>query len=153
VAVEIGVDEADTSAKLLAALPSLEMLLVDPYHLLPGLGPAAVARKRRVFDSAAERTQAFRDRATFILQTGVQAARHAANESLDLVFVDGDHLQEAVSADISAWWPAVRRGGILAGHDYTGRDLGVVRAANDFAVRVDLPLQLAPEMWWLEKPL
>jgi len=36
----------------------------------------------------------------------------------DLVFIDGDHSYDAVIADIKAWIPKVRNGGILCGHDY-----------------------------------
>ena len=35
----------------------------------------------------------------------------------DLVFIDADHRYEAVAADIAAWTPHIRPGGILAGHD------------------------------------
>ncbi len=45
----------------------------------------------------------------------VQAARKFANGSLAFVFIDGDHLDAA--ADIAAWWPKIKRGGALAGHD------------------------------------
>jgi cephalosporin hydroxylase len=37
---------------------------------------------------------------------------------VDLVFLDGDHREESVRADIRAWRAHVRPGGWLAGHDY-----------------------------------
>ena len=40
------------------------------------------------------------------------------DHSLDLVFLDGDHREESVRADIEAWRPKIRPGGWLAGHDY-----------------------------------
>ncbi len=40
------------------------------------------------------------------------------NQSLDLVFIDGDHRWKAVEADVRAWLPKVRLGGIIAGHDW-----------------------------------
>ena len=40
------------------------------------------------------------------------------DDSLDFVFLDGDHRYECVKADIEAWLPKVKVGGILAGHDY-----------------------------------
>jgi predicted O-methyltransferase YrrM len=46
----------------------------------------------------------------------------------DLVFLDGAHDYESVRADIRAWRPRVRAGGVLAGHD---RDRPGVRAAID----------------------
>lgn len=36
---------------------------------------------------------------------------------VDLVFIDADHSYEAVLADMEAWWPHVKLGGLLVGHD------------------------------------
>ena len=52
----------------------------------------------------------------------VAAATLFANDSLDFVFIDADHTCEAVQADITAWRPKVRAGGILAGHDWNTYD-------------------------------
>lgn len=47
----------------------------------------------------------------------VDAAKLYADESLDFVWVDASHDAESVLADLSAWWPKVKRGGVMAGHD------------------------------------
>ena len=41
-----------------------------------------------------------------------------ADESVDFVFIDADHSYAGISRDITAWLPKVKRGGVLAGHDY-----------------------------------
>jgi predicted O-methyltransferase YrrM len=46
--------------------------------------------------------------------------------ALDFLFIDGDHDEEAVEADLSAWLPKVKPGGILAMHDI-GWAEGVVK--------------------------
>ncbi|MEY4939497.1 MAG: hypothetical protein RIQ93_1232 [Verrucomicrobiota bacterium] len=46
----------------------------------------------------------------------------------DFVFVDGDHSYAACQADISAWLPLLKRGGVLAFHDFGSRAQGVTRA-------------------------
>ena len=48
----------------------------------------------------------------------VLAARTYPDRGLDFVFIDGEHTYEAVCEDIRAWLPKVKKGGILAGHDY-----------------------------------
>lgn len=48
-----------------------------------------------------------------------EAAGLFENESLDLVYIDGDHGYDSVSADIRAWFPKIRPGGWISGHDWT----------------------------------
>ena len=60
-----------------------------------------------------------------------EAAGLFKDESLDAVFIDADHSYEAVKMDIQNWMPKVRKGGILAGHDYTFAWPGVIRAVNE----------------------
>ncbi|CAE8696289.1 unnamed protein product, partial [Polarella glacialis] len=104
------------------------------------------------FARATEALKPFRSRATLIMQASAEAAAWASrpDASLDLVFVDGDHSYVGAMGDIEAWWPALRTGGVLAGHDYIHP--GVVQAAHEFAVRKDLELTVAHAMFWIVKP-
>lgn len=52
-------------------------------------------------------------------------------KSLDFVFIDGSHRYEDVVNDIKAWMPKIKKGGILAGHDYTSGWPDVVKAVDD----------------------
>lgn len=45
------------------------------------------------------------------------ASKLFADDSLDLVFIDGNHGYSHARQDVLAWLPKVRRGGILCGHD------------------------------------
>jgi predicted O-methyltransferase YrrM len=48
--------------------------------------------------------------------------------TIDFIFIDGDHSYEACKADILAWAPFVKRGGVIAFHDFGSRADGVTRA-------------------------
>lgn len=54
-----------------------------------------------------------------IRMTSVEASKLYQDESLDFVFIDAAHDTESVKEDILHWLPKVKKGGILAGHDYS----------------------------------
>jgi len=53
------------------------------------------------------------------------------NQSVDFVFVDADHVYPNVKADILAWLPKMKPGGIMAGHDYNSQHPGVIQAVDE----------------------
>lgn len=61
-----------------------------------------------------------------IRMTSIAASKMYEDESLDFVFIDASHDYQNVKNDILSWYPKVKIGGILAGHDY---DWGTVRGA------------------------
>jgi predicted O-methyltransferase YrrM len=48
----------------------------------------------------------------------------------DIVFIDGGHSESEVSADIQAWLPLLRPGGVICGDDYCEKYPGVERAVR-----------------------
>jgi len=65
-----------------------------------------------------------------VVSDSLEAARQLAGlkGTIDFVFIDGDHSYEACMADIVAWGPFVKRGGVIAFHDFGSRADGVTRA-------------------------
>lgn len=53
-----------------------------------------------------------------IREESVAASRLYEDNSIDIVFIDACHHYDCITEDISAWYPKVKHGGILAGHDY-----------------------------------
>jgi predicted O-methyltransferase YrrM len=58
-------------------------------------------------------------------------AKHYEDESLDFIFIDAAHDYESVKKDITAWFPKIKKGGIISGHDYSWSP-GVREAVNEF---------------------
>lgn len=75
------------------------------------------------------------------------------DSGVDFVFIDADHSYDAVVKDINAWYPKVRAGGILAGHDYyPGTFEGVVKAVNEFTQSKGYELNIERgTVWWITK--
>lgn len=68
---------------------------------------------------------------TPIESDSVAAAAGYEGPPIDLLFIDGDHVYEAVRADFEAWWPRVRSGGLVMFHDYDERHPGVRRFVDE----------------------
>ena len=67
-----------------------------------------------------------------IKEKSTEAARLYKDNSLDFVFIDAAHDYENVKADITSWYPKIKNGGVIAGHDYYESWPEVKAAVNDF---------------------
>jgi hypothetical protein len=87
-----------------------------------------------------------------IRTTSLEAAQYYKNRSIDFVFIDAAHDYENVKADLNAWYPKVKKGGFIGGHDYPGFS-GVVLAVNEFFMteRSNAALNLKDNYWWHKK--
>ena len=65
-----------------------------------------------------------------IQKESTKAAADFTDQSLDFVFIDANHSYEHVKADIEAWKPKMKVGGMLSGHDY-GEPCGVKQAVDE----------------------
>lgn len=65
-------------------------------------------------------------------------ARLYDDASLDAVFIDASHEYPHVAADIDAWRPKVRPGGILSGHDFCLEFPGVIQAVTERFARFEV---------------
>jgi hypothetical protein len=59
---------------------------------------------------------------TTISEKSPKAAKRFAYESVDFVWLDGDHGMAGVTRDLEGWFPKLKVGGVIAGHDYIKDD-------------------------------
>jgi predicted O-methyltransferase YrrM len=120
--VEIGVYEGRFSKLLLLRCATLEKLYsIDPWLDANGKFDSEICNK------ATDRLDQFGPRSHIHIGKSPEAAELFDDGEMDFVFIDGDHSYEATLADIEAWVPKVRPGGIICGHDYSDRGNAICR--------------------------
>lgn len=100
------------------------------------------------------------DRATFIRAHSGQAAGEVTGQ-FDLIYIDAAHDYISVAYDLRIWWPKVKKGGILSGHDYENDGKGlpwglieVKKAVDEWAKENNLEVNVVEETapsWWVKK--
>jgi len=117
---EIGVATGFFSQFLCKYIPGLKLYCIDPWeaypeyiehHDLPGqiiLNTCMETAKQRLASYNSE----------FIRKYSMDAVKSFLDNSLDFVYIDGNHSFRYVTDDIAEWSKKVRPGGIVAGHDY-----------------------------------
>jgi hypothetical protein len=121
--VEIGVDKAEFSVNVLSRCNIEKWVCIDPWidnfgsDHKPGYYDASGNVR---FEQAKANLGDFQisGRAPMMRQTSVEASMNFSPDSVDFVYIDGDHSLEGIYTDLKAWIQKVKVGGILAGHDY-----------------------------------
>ena len=95
------------------------------------------------YESAQKRLAPFGTRSTIWRMTSVEAAARIPAASLDFVYIDARHDYASVMEDLEAWYPKVRPGGLMTGHDYLdgtfdAGEFEVRRAVDEFFSARDL---------------
>jgi predicted O-methyltransferase YrrM len=105
-----------------------------------------------LYNFTLNRMSPFEERFSLIRKTTTEAASDV-NEELDFVFIDALHTDEGVTEDLNYWFPKVRRGGMISGHDYNHSNFpGVSNAVNRFASANGLDIKADDgHVWWAIK--
>lgn len=164
-AVEIGVWRGEFSFQVISILKPANFYAVDPYEIFEGMvsAPGAEFRNQESLNTLYEQVnkKIVAKGHSVIRKKSLDAVNDFENESLDYVYIDGDHTYEGCLADIIAWWPKVKSGGILAGDDYDisktglGFDFGVIEAVSEFAEKNNLKKhihKMRTTQWYYVKP-
>jgi predicted O-methyltransferase YrrM len=141
--VEVGCKEGRTTGHILKTVPDSRVVAIDPWlKQEKGDDPTRETYEEWDFEKIEKEFWSnvgeAKERCTMLRTTSKDAATKAdwdygrrGDDACDLVFIDALHDYESVMEDISLWWPKVRKGGILAGHDFNHKWPGVERAVAD----------------------
>ena len=155
---EIGIYRGDNAAFYLKELDIKHIYLIDPYVGYDDYSPIGVGLKDLAIAEkiAHKRLCGHRQKIKWVKMKSSEATRLIADASLDFVYIDGNHSHDFVEEDITLYYPKLKRGGLLAGHDYDIES--VKQAVDEFVVTHNLTLYSQPGAgmvtkydWWIWK--
>ena len=136
IGAEIGVYKGEFTEKFCQV--GLKMYAIDPWHSYEAAGRASKYQTRQEFlYGHAQRVLVPYVDCTIIRKASMDAVCHFKDESLDFVYIDGDHSFKHVAQDIYEWTWKVRKGGIVSGHDYKANRGGIFQNINQVGPVVD----------------
>lgn len=161
--VEIGCKEGRTAGHFLKTVPDSRVIAIDPWCAMPAQKDVKGGETYEEWDFAAiEKTfwenvgtpgndSRGHPRCLMVRATSEDAA---TNEDVlkwnpggaDCVFIDAAHDYANVKLDIARWWPLIRDGGMLVGHDFNHKWPGVERAVAESFNLMDVGV--APDSVW-----
>lgn len=160
IGAEIGIYKGIHVESLLENLSIKKLYLIDPYELYDGFEEG----KRHygidqdpleiVEEEARRRLKNYSDRIVWVKKKSGEALENIPDK-LDFVYDDGNHQYEFVKQNIESYFPKIKEGGIIGGHDisngYSYEHNGVVQAVIEFAFEHHLQLYIELPDWWVIK--
>jgi hypothetical protein len=126
IGAEVGVNRANFSRRILKIVRPAKLYLIDPY-----IG------KDELYSEVSKKLPAG---LSIIRKNSEEALKAFQDDSLDWIYLDGDHTYEAVKKDLELSWDKVKIGGLITGdnYHYAGDwDDGVRVAVNEFIGKKD----------------
>ena len=155
--LEIGVWQGWYTTKMLH-YTSMKIIAVDPWvatdsyedidHTSPDFNPYELGadgllwQEARYISTLNMLLQFPKDRWEVLRSYSNRVVHFFEDNSLDFVYIDGEHSYEAVSDDIACWWSKIKSGGIMSGHDYNETNPGTKQAVNEFAEKNNLEFKI-----------
>jgi hypothetical protein len=154
--VEVGVLRATNIIALAEAYPLLDIIGIDSYEAYVDsahnykVSKTLSAYNRLVAEQKINCSK-HKHRITLLVEDSHNAARNIADESIDIVFLDKNLSFEGAQQDVLTWYPKIKTGGVLCGHDaYTDEILrGVKLALNTF--KINKIAVVDNEVWFIKK--
>ncbi len=134
---EIGTERGLFAEVICRANPNPRLYCIDAWKAYKGYREHVTQELLdEIYEDAKKRLTHFKCK--LIKAFSADAVKKFADESLDFVYIDGNHTYPFVIEDITIWSKKVRPDGIVAGHDFMTpsnnrvMQFGVVQAVREF---------------------
>ena len=146
---EVGVERGRNALDMVQNMDIDKLYLIDDYlpytDYLGGYCPAEI--QEQVYQDMLERISPYSNKIIVVKKSSLDVAPTFPDGFFDFVYIDGNHNYESVKQDIALWFPKVKKGGVLGGHDFDNRNItrqDVAEAVKDFAKENNLEYMVFP---------
>jgi len=156
VGIEIGTSCAESTHLWLDKCPNIKKLYtIDPYKQFDDwVGTITQEVLERQRNIAIDNLKQFGKKVEMLRTTSDEAAKKFKPESIDFIFIDGDHSYEGVLKDCKTYYPFLKKDGFFCGHDYgflPDVKRGVDEFRKEFAIKEPLNPTLNTSFFWYKK--
>ena len=171
IGVEVGVCEGNYSKIILKIWKGKKLYLIDSWRFIPDDIDFLNVDHNGQLNAMAQtfmKVYHYGTKVAIIREISIEAAKLFVEGSLDFCYIDASHSYNNVKNDLHAWYPKVKSGGVMAGHDYVDGlfkypngyvNFGVKKAVNEFFANKNITLSFTKEeisetlpSWYLIKP-
>lgn len=156
---EIGVFRGYHAYSMYNICKPLELVLIDPWQSPPPSDVQLDYKWAKIGQLELERLYTnvclmFNNcnNVNIVRKSSLEGAALYPDNYFDWVYVDANHLYDPVMEDLKAWYPKVKKGGYLCGHDYSdaprilAKGDGVFYAVNDFCTEHNLEVNFVTSL-------
>lgn len=159
--IEIGVQEGKFS-KVILDNSNLHLILLDGWRFfkdgyLEGGNVPNDQHNKYLNETLSNLIAPHEGRFTLMRELSQTAHQFFRDEFFDFIYLDSNHSYDFVTQELENWWPKVKVGAILAGHDFVDRDagFGVKSAVLNFCRRKDIKINVCDTgccpTWFIKK--
>lgn len=156
VGAEIGVLNGENAKNILETLDIKKLFLIDPYEVHDEYLEIKAPVFSTIRNRAEKNTEPFKDKIVWVRKKSSDAVNDIP-DNLDFVYIDGNHTYKNCLEDIKNYFPKVKKGGVVGGHDYYNMNKAreVKKAVDEFAEKNKLKVYSAVGNglcdWWIVK--
>lgn len=145
VGAEIGVRTGINAKDILDKLSIKKLYLIDNWKSSP------IANKEKTIKIL----NLFKTKIVILSGDSIKMCGYIKNNELDFVYIDAGHSYENVQNDIKNYYPKVKIGGLIAGHDYNKKHTKLIESVNDYFgeenIKSSICLDNKAKDWWIWK--
>ena len=133
VGVEVGVFRGLNARNILESLNIKKLYLIDTWkgkgrsYRGGGLGKPSVRSSK---EETEKELKEFKDKIVILSGDSSEVCKNIKDNELNFVYIDANHKYDGVKKDIKNYYPKVKIGGLIAGHDY--QSTNVIHAVNEY---------------------